>query len=244
VNDKAGSTVRVDSFFIPLSAIDRKTGDAIRFAYWGSSTKPALLVNSVGFETDRKQYWSHHLPHKDYHEITLQSSDLVIMPSVVPDGRQDDVPDGAKPEPLATMPKVGEVPPELEAEDWLNTDGALTLEALRGEVVVVEFWATWCGPCVAGIPHLNDLQEKYADEGLHIVSFTDQKKAHVEEFMKTKPMRYALGTGSQLSRRYGVTGIPHAFIVGRTGALIWHGHPAEDAFEEHLQQALRRTTAP
>ena len=238
VHDVSGRTVRVDSFFIPLSALDRKTGESVRIAYWGTSEKPEFVVNSVGYETDRNQYWSHHLPHEDYHEIELTAGDIVIMPSAVPDGRQDDVPAGAKPEPLAKLPTVGEAPPELAAEDWINTDGPLTLKELRGNVVVVEFWATWCGPCVAGIPHLNELHNKHEKDGLRIVSFTDQKRAHIEEFMKEKPMDYALGTGSPLSRRYGITGIPHAFIIGRDGKLLWHGHPSTEEFDKHVNAAL------
>jgi thiol-disulfide isomerase/thioredoxin len=238
VSDASGKTVRVDSFLIPLDAIGRKTGDVIRMAYWASSTKPEFVANSVGFKTDRKTYWSHHLPHEMYHKVELTAGELVVMPSVVPDGRQDDVPDGAKPEPLAKMPAVGAAPPELVADDWINTDGPLTLADLRGDVVVVEFWATWCTPCVAGIPHLNELHEKHAKDGLRIVSFTDQARSHVEEFMKKTPMKYALGMGSPLSRRYGVTGIPHAFIVGRDGLLRWHGHPSTAEFDKQLAAVL------
>lgn len=237
IRDTTGKTVRADSFLIPLSALDRETGDVIRIAYWGSSEKPEFLVNSVGFEREGG-YWSYHLPHEDYHEVELSAGDLVIMPSVVPDGRQDDVPESTKPEPLASMPSIGDAPPELVAEDWINTDGPLTLDALRGDVVVVEFWATWCSPCVAGIPHLNELHEKDKADGLRIVSFTNQSRSHVEEFMKEKPMHYALGTGSELSRRYGVTSIPYAFVVGRDGVLRWHGHPGSDRFDREIEAAL------
>lgn len=238
VRDTSGKTMRVDSYLIPIDAIDRTTGDVVHIAYWGSSTQPEFVVNSVGFQSDREKYWSYQLPHHAYHKIELTAGDRAIMPNVVPDGRQDAVPDAAKPEPLAKMPVVGTVPPELVAEDWLNTDGPLTLADLRGEVVVVEFWATWCGPCVAGIPHLNELHEKHEQDGLRIVSFTDQARSHVEAFMQKTLMNYALGTGSSLSRRYGVTGIPHAFIVGRDGKLRWHGHPSLSAFDKQLESAL------
>lgn len=239
VHDVSGKLVRVDSFLIPLEAIGRKTGEHVRVAYWASSTKPKLVLNSVGFKSDKKTYWSHQLPRERYHDIELTAGDMVIMPSAVPDGRNDDVADAAEGEALAKLPLVGQTPPEFVAQDWLNTDGPLTLEGLRGEVVVVEFWATWCGPCVAGIPHLNELHEKYAKDGLRIVSFTDQKRPHIVEFMKTTPIKYALGTGSQLSRRYGVTGIPHAFVIGRDGKLLWHGHPSTQAFDVTVQTALK-----
>lgn len=238
VDDASGKKVRVDSFLIPLSAINRKTGDDVNIAYWASSTDPKLVVNSVGYESE-KRYWSFHLPHEKYHNIKLTAGDLVIMPSVVPDGRDDDVPDELKPEPLAKTPTVGSTPPELDAKEWLNIDGPVTFESLRGNVVVIEFWATWCGPCVAGIPHLNKLHDEHEKDGLRIVSFTDQTREHVEEFMKKTEMHYALGTGSQLSRRYGVTGIPHAFIVGRDGKLRWHGHPGVPEFDAQVEKALK-----
>ena len=137
-------------------------------------------------------------------------------------------------------PTIGAEPPEVAATDWLNTDGPPTLASLRGKVVLVEFWATWCGPCVAGIPHLNELQKKYRDAGLRILSLTDDNRGTVDAFQKraTSPIEYTVGVGSDLGAKYGVTGIPHAFLIGRSGKLLWHGHPAAPECEEKIDAAL------
>ncbi len=134
----------------------------------------------------------------------------------------------------------GAQPYELAAADWLNTESPPTLAALKGQVLAVEFWATWCGPCVAGIPHLNELQTKYRDRGLKIVSFTDEDRGTVDEFQKRakSPIEYTVGVGSDLSAKYGVNGIPHALLINRGGKIIWQGHPADPAFEEQIEKAL------
>jgi len=129
---------------------------------------------------------------------------------------------------------------ELAAADWLNTESPPTLASLRGEVLAVEFWATWCGPCVAGIPHLNELQAKYRDRGLRIVGLTDEDRATVETFQKKarSPIEYTVGTGSDLSEKYGIKSIPHAMLISRGGKVVWKGHPADPEFEEQIEKAL------
>jgi len=135
--------------------------------------------------------------------------------------------------------------PEVSAETWLNCDGPQTLAGLRGNVVVIECWATWCGPCVKGIPHMNDMQARYSENGLRILSFTAEPLADVKKFQKrTKtPIEYPIGAGSPVSRLYGVNGIPHAFIVGRDGKPLWQGHPADPKFEQTIVAALDVKTA-
>jgi thiol-disulfide isomerase/thioredoxin len=227
--------VRVDCFVIPLAEIDRKPGDKVRIAYYGSSPKPELTVNSIGFEK-AGQYYSHSLPMDKYHEIKLADRPASLDLKKVPDGRDQQV--ALERKPTKPMPKTGTVPPEVIAKDWLNIDKAPTLAGMKGKVVVVEFWATWCGPCVAGIPHLNKLHEEYGSKGLVILSFTDQSKAGIDKFIKDKPMKYVLGTGSELSAEYGVEGIPHAFIIGRDGKLLWQGSPNDEEFDKKLEAAL------
>ncbi|GMV96329.1 MAG: hypothetical protein AMXMBFR83_06950, partial [Phycisphaerae bacterium] len=216
--DDQGRRIRVDSFVIPLAEIGKKGGDDIRLAYYASSTVPALTLNSVGYENP-KGYYAHSLPRERYHALRLDVRPASLDPAQVPEGREAQV--SAKQPPKRSAPRVGAVPPELTARDWLNTDRPLALKELHGRVVLLDFWATWCGPCVAGIPHLNELHEKYKSKGLVIIGVTDQSRQGIENFMKTTPMKYVQATGSESARDYGVSGFPTAFIIGRDGKLAW-----------------------
>jgi thiol-disulfide isomerase/thioredoxin len=228
--------VRVDTFLIPLAEIGRKPGDKLRLAYWAGSPKPELTLNSIGFKSDKK-YYAHALPYAQYHELTLAERPTSIAANDVPDGRSR----AAAPAEPKPMPAAGSEPPAIAATAWFNWTGDKppTLKGLHGKVVAVEFWATWCGPCVAGIPHLSALHEKYGKEGLVILSLSDQEAKPIEQFIKDKSMKYAVGAGSQAFREYGITGIPHAYLIGRDGKVLWHGHPADEAFEKGIAAALK-----
>ena len=129
--------------------------------------------------------------------------------------------------------------PEIEAAYWLNSD-PLTLQGLRGKIVVLEFWATWCPPCRQTIPHLVALHKKTAERGVVIVSLTDEPRQEVEPFAKELAMTYAIGGGSKSGATYGVQGIPHAFIIDPSGAIVWEGHPMA-GMAEVLELQLKKT---
>jgi len=132
---------------------------------------------------------------------------------------------------------VGKPAIEINAKKWLNTS-PLKLSALKGKVVVVEFWATWCGPCRASIPHLKELNAKYASKGLVLVSLTDEAANVAEPFVKQNGMDYAIGTDSSTSNDYGVTGIPHAVVIGKDGKVVWEGHPMS-GLDKAVEAALK-----
>ncbi len=125
---------------------------------------------------------------------------------------------------------VGSDAPEVTATTWINTDG-FKLADHKDKIVVVEFWATWCPPCRKSIPHLKTMHDTYKDQGLVIVSLSDEPAETINEFNKKAGMDWIVGAGSSSGRDYGVSGIPTAFIVV-DGKIAWNGHPMGGLEEE------------
>ena len=110
---------------------------------------------------------------------------------------------------------------------WTSFEGkAQTLEDLRGKVVVLDFWATNCPPCVAEIPHLNDLQTKYGLENLQIVGLhagDDEDRAKVPEFAERLKIIYPLAVPEDALTRFIFAtddSIPQTAVFDRDGKLV------------------------
>ena len=98
---------------------------------------------------------------------------------------------------------------------------------LKGKPHIVEFWATWCGPCKTTIPHLNELQKKFGPQGLVVIGVTDEDKKTVNDFRKKLPMEYSVALDKKgLSKKVGISTIPHALLVGKDGKVVWAGNPS------------------
>jgi thiol-disulfide isomerase/thioredoxin len=138
---------------------------------------------------------------------------------------------------------IGDPAAPLNIATWVQGD-PVDLAAVKGEkIVVVEFWATWCGPCRTSIPHLTELQKKFADRGVVFVGVTDEDEATVRPFVSQMgdKMAYTVAidnnrqTSDGYMKAYGQNGIPCAFIVDREGRIAWVGHPMAD-LEKQLDQ--------
>lgn len=134
---------------------------------------------------------------------------------------------------------VGAKAPAIEPADWLNFKGAsMDWKDLRGRAILVDRWATWCGPCVASIPHLNEWHEKYFNKGLAIVGVTDEPTSKIRGFIQEKGVKYLIATGVQDVFRN--PSIPHAWLISPAGEVVWRGHPMslkDSAIEEQLKTA-------
>ena len=124
--------------------------------------------------------------------------------------------------------KVGDRPVlDLKTMDNVR----VTSKDLGGRLVIVEFWATWCGPCVKMVPHLRELNAKYRERGVVMISISrDKDISAAQQFIKDNEMSWVqvhdMSQPQQLGPAWGVRGIPHAFIISPEGEMLWRGHPA------------------
>ncbi|MET4045934.1 thiol-disulfide isomerase/thioredoxin [Bradyrhizobium sp. RT6a] len=131
--------------------------------------------------------------------------------------------------------------PSLKVEDWLRGEPLTNFQP--GKVYIVEFWATWCGPCVKAIPRLIELQAKYKDRGFEVVGVAASETAPTPDEARTKLDAWLTEKFSNLNYRIGFDstgemnklwmdassslGIPTSFVVDRDGHIAFIGHPIE-----------------
>ncbi|WP_314963874.1 TlpA disulfide reductase family protein [Bradyrhizobium cosmicum] len=131
--------------------------------------------------------------------------------------------------------------PSLKVEDWLRGEPLTNFQP--GKVYIVEFWATWCGPCVKAIPHLMKLQAEYKDEGFEVVGVAASEDAPTPDEARTKLDAWLTEEFSNLNYRIGFDstgemnklwmeassslGIPTSFVVDRDGHIAFIGHPVQ-----------------
>ena len=143
--------------------------------------------------------------------------------------------------------KVGSTAPKLAIEHWLQDGNGFfkpVTQFEKDKVYVVEFWATWCGPCIQSMPHLADLQNKYRGQGVQIISVSDESVEEVKDLLAKNNEQVGKSFG-ELTSAWCLTtdpdgsvyrdymdaskqqGIPTAFLVGKTSQIEWIGHPMD-----------------
>lgn len=152
--------------------------------------------------------------------------------------------------------KVGDQAPALVAEKWIKGNPVKEFE--KGRVYVMEFWATWCGPCRASMPHLSEIARKYK-KNADVISFNVKELiaaknkdgdyiSKVERFVKRlgDGMDYAVAVDVRENVMWdtwlaasGMYGIPAAYIIDKDGRIAWIGHPA--SLEDPLEMVIAGT---
>jgi cytochrome c biogenesis protein CcmG/thiol:disulfide interchange protein DsbE len=133
---------------------------------------------------------------------------------------------------------LNEKAPELVVEKWLTEE-----PDTEGKFVLIDFWATWCGPCRKAIPELNKFHEEFGDE-LVVIGISDESEEKVKSF-DAPAIEYfsAIDSQKRTKELFKVTGIPHVVIIDPEGIVRWEGFPflgGHELSEEVVREILAK----
>lgn len=123
---------------------------------------------------------------------------------------------------------------------------AVSLAGLKGKVVYVDFWASWCGPCRQSFPFMNELQARYRAQGLEIVGVNlDAKREDADKFLSDVPAQFSVAFDAKgdSARRFEVKGMPSSFLVGRDGKLLAVHRGFKDADRPRIEASIVQALA-
>jgi cytochrome c biogenesis protein CcmG/thiol:disulfide interchange protein DsbE len=136
-------------------------------------------------------------------------------------------------------------PPAAAGFDLPTATGTVKLDALRDKVVLVDFWASWCGPCRQSFPWLSAMSERYGKDGLVVVAINlDKDRDAAQAFLRelSPPFTVAFDPAGKSAEAFGVKVMPSSFLVSRTGRLV-ASHAGfvlrdADAFEQQIKEEV------
>lgn len=149
-----------------------------------------------------------------------------------------------------TGAKVGDAPPGLSVEGWLKGEPVTSFE--KGKVYLLEFWGTWCSPCIENIPHLSTIEEKYSAKGMIVIGAATHEFNGIEgldKFMKKRgdDMKYrvAYDTDYSMQRDWdnGTTGgdnfrLPICFLIDKSTKIVFIGHPSDETLDALIESTV------
>jgi peroxiredoxin len=142
---------------------------------------------------------------------------------------------------------VGEMAPSFELEAWSNLasgEKSPSPETLKSSVVLIEFWGTWCAPCVRAMPRIQALHDRLKDKGLKVLAISYEAADVIEPFAKSNGYTFVLGSDptKRVVEAYGVRSWPTSVVIGKDGRIAHVGSPYD--VEPALEKALGLETSP
>jgi len=140
---------------------------------------------------------------------------------------------------------IGNRAPEISVVPMMGHSHSITLKKLRGKVVVVDFWGTFCEPCKKSFPKLQQLNDKYSDSGLEIVAISEDEaedKDKIPTFVHEYGAKFTIAWDSQKSaaKLYNLPTMPSSFVIDRRGRVRYAHAGYRDGEEDQLERELKR----
>lgn len=173
--------------------------------------------------------------------------------------RAESAPAAEQPAAQPAVLVVGDPAPPLDVEAFVKGEPVKAFE--KGKVYIVEFWATWCGPCRKAFPHISKIQTDYKGKGLTVIgvnvweeqnpkAYTPETLEKVKKFVNDQgeKMAYTVaydGAAAKMTKAYmeagGQDGIPASFIVNQEGKVAWIGNPHDPEFDNVVKSVIEKT---
>ncbi len=136
---------------------------------------------------------------------------------------------------------IGESVPNLTFELVKSDKKQISMESLKGKVVLLDFWATWCGPCISGMPHLDSLQKAFPDQ-LQVLAVTMQKPERIERFAEKRPYSflYAIDAPGKSQQVFPYRKIPHSVLIDKQGKVVAITRP-QNLTKEVIEKVISNT---
>lgn len=123
---------------------------------------------------------------------------------------------------------------DLQGNEW-------TLRKQKGKVIILDFWATWCKPCVATIPIFNELYEKYNDKGLLILGIGLDEEQALRRFMESHNISYPVLIGNrEIAQKYRIYAIPSTFVIDKEGKITSRHVGLEPEMQTTLEEEIKK----
>lgn len=143
--------------------------------------------------------------------------------------------------PAAAILQKGQPAPPLEGTTMSGE--RLSLASYRGQVLVVDFFATWCGPCKEAIPHLVSLKDKYGRQGAQILGLAvDDTPKALRDFISAKRINYpVVQSNEDLETEYGIRSLPTLFVINKKGVVVGRFQGISDQTLKQVEDLIRKT---
>lgn len=122
-------------------------------------------------------------------------------------------------------------------------NSTVNLQDYRGKIVYLDFWASWCLPCLQSFPWMDDIQAKYQEQGFEVLAVNlDSSKDDAEEFLLDNPINFlvAFDPDGRTPEAYGVIGMPSSFLIDRNGEIVSSHIGFNSSFKEEFEETLKQ----